>query len=397
MNRPAALFITPEAPYPAIGGGALRAASVFEYLAQRYEVDVIAFREPGAPEPAAAFPPGMARTISVVELSYNSRRLAAKIARNGSRLLRGVPPLLDRFSGQEAAVAGLLRGESYEVAVVEHFWLAPYLETIAPAARRTVLDLVDVESVLHERCSRVERWPAAIAHRVFYSAYRRLEREWFPRYSALLATSADDARTIRDISPQARVVVYPNTIPWVGQPSPPEVNAIAFSGNLEYHPNISAVRYFRSAIWPMLRERWPGLIWRLIGKNQHGVAPYVAGDSRIECSGPVADAIAELARARVVVVPVLAGSGTRVKILEAWAAGRAVVSTRLGAEGLPTCDGGNITLADGAREFADAVSALLESAERRKAIGDAGRRTYEREGTWQSAWAKLGVSGVCES
>jgi glycosyltransferase involved in cell wall biosynthesis len=192
------------------------------------------------------------------------------------------------------------------------------------------------------------------------------------------------------------VVVYPNTIPWIAQPSPPEENAIAFSGNLEYHPNVLAVRHFRYAIWPMLRERWPGLTWRLIGKNQHGVAKYVAGDPRIECSGPVADAIAELARARVVIVPVLAGSGTRVKILEAWAAGRAVVSTRLGAEGLPTRDGGNITLADGAREFADAVSALLESAERRKALGDAGRGTYETEGTWQSAWAKLGVSGVCE-
>ncbi len=390
------MFLTPEAPYPAIGGGALRAASLFEYLAQRYDVDVIAFREPGAPDPEAAFPPGMARTVSVVDLPYNSRHLPAKIARNGSRLLRGVPPLLDRFSGQEAAVAGFLGGKSYQAAVVEHFWLAPYLETIAPAARRTVLDLVDVESVLHERCSRVERWPAAIAHRVFHSACRGLEREWFPRYSALLATSVDDARTIREIAPQARVVVYPNTIPWIPQPSPPEENAIAFSGNLEYHPNVSAVRHFRSAIWPLLRERWPGLKWRLIGKNPQGVAKYVAGDPRIECSGPIVDAIEELARAQVVIVPVLAGSGTRLKIVEAWAAGRAVVSTRLGAEGLPTCDGGNIILADEAGEFARAVSALLECAERRNTIGVAGRRTYETEGTWQSAWAKLEASGVCE-
>jgi glycosyltransferase involved in cell wall biosynthesis len=396
MSKPAALFLTPETPYPAIGGGVLRAASVFEYLAQRYEVDVIVFCERGAPDPGAAFPPGMARSVSVVELPHNSRHSAAKITRNGLRLLRGVPPLLDRFSGHEAAVAGILRGHAYAVAVVEHFWLAPYLETIAPAARTTVLDLVDIESVLAERCSRVERWPVAIAHRVFHAAYRRLEHEWLPRYSALLAASADDARAIRDIAPQAHVAVYPNTIPYVGQPSPPEDHTIAFSGNLEYHPNISAVRHFRSAIWPTLHERWPGLTWRLIGKNPHGVAKSVAGDPHIECSGPVVDAIAELARARVVVVPVLAGSGTRVKILEAWAAGRAVVSTRLGAEGLPARDGANIVLADEAREFADAVTALLESPERRKAVGDAGRRTYETEGTWPSAWAKLELSGVCD-
>ncbi len=396
MSRPSALFFTPEAPYPAVGGGALRAASLFEYLAQIYDVDVIVFREPGAPDPAAAFPPGMPRAVNVVDLPANSRSLPAKIVRNGSRLLRGVPPLLDRFSGQEAAVAGFMRGKSYETAIVEHFWLAPYLPAIAPAARRTLLDMVDVESVLHERCGRVERWPAAMAHRLFHSGCRDLEREWFPRYSALLATSEDDSRTIREISPRTRVVVYPNTIPWVERPSLPEENVIAFSGNLEYHPNISAVRHFRSAIWPTLRERWPDLKWRLIGKNPHGVARHVAGDRRIECSGPVTDAITELARARVVVVPVLSGSGTRLKIVEAWAAGRAVVSTRLGAEGLPACDGGNIVLADGSREFADAVSALLESPERGKAIGDAGRRTYEAEGTWKSAWTKLKASGVCE-
>ena len=396
MSKPAVLFLSPEAPYPSVGGGVLRAASIFEYLVQRYEVDVVVFREPGAPDPSASFPAGRARAIKVVDLSHNSRHLAAKIARNGHRLLRGVPPLLDRFSGHEAAVASFIGGQRYDLAVVEHFWLAPYLAAIAPAARRTVLDLVDVESVLAERCSRVESWPVAAAHRVFRAAYRRLEREWLPRYSVLLAASDDDARAIRDIVPRAPVVVYPNTVPWVEQPSPPEDHAIAFSGNLEYHPNVSAVRHFRSAIWPILRRRWPDLTWRLIGKNQHGVAKLVAGDPRIECSGPVVDAVTELARARVVIVPVLAGSGTRIKIVEAWAAGRAVVSTRLGAEGLPARDGDNIVLADDAPEFADAVSALLESAERRKALGAAGRRTYEQQGTWPWAWAQLERSGICD-
>jgi glycosyltransferase involved in cell wall biosynthesis len=390
------LFLTPEAPYPAVGGGALRAASLFEYLAGRFDVDVVVFREPGAPDPAAAFPRGLARAVHVVNLPYNSRSFGAKIARNGIRLLRGAPPLVDRFSGQEGAVGGFLRGKSYGIAVVEHFWLAPYLDTIAPAARKTVLDLVDIDSTLHERSSRIEPWPAAMAHRVFHAACRDLERRWFPRYSALLATSEPDARAIREIAPGARVVVYPNTIPWVARPAPPEENAIAFSGNLEYHPNVSAVRYFRSEVWPALRETWPGLRWRLIGKNPHAVARYAAGDERIECSGPVADAVTELARARAVVVPVLAGSGTRLKIVEAWAAGRAVVSTPLGAEGLPARDGANILLAEEARAFSGAVSALLASPERARAIGDAGRRTYEDEGTWPSAWARLDASGVCE-
>src|SRR5260370_33902707 len=96
---------------------------------------------------------------------------------------------------------------------------------------------------------------------------------------------------------------------------------------MEYHPNRSAVRFFRREVWPHLRDEWPGLTWRLIGKNPEAVRQFTFGDPRIDVQGQVDDAIKELARARVAVVPLLAGSGTRLKILEAWAAGLPVVST----------------------------------------------------------------------
>ena len=134
---------------------------------------------------------------------------------------------------------------------------------------------------------------------------------------------------------------------------------VVFSGNLEYHPNISAVRFFRRRVWPRLRARWPKLRWRLVGKNPRGVAAFTAGDARIEVTGPVPDAVPEIARAKVAVVPLLAGSGTRLKILEAWAAGVAVVSTSVGAEGLDARDGEHLLLADDAASFADAVDRLL--------------------------------------
>ena len=110
---------------------------------------------------------------------------------------------------------------------------------------------------------------------------------------------------------------------------------------MEYHPNLTAVRFFRLEIWPRLRDRWPQLVWRLVGKNPKAVQRFTRGDPRIEVVGPVQDAVCELARSRVAVVPLLSGSGTRLKILEAWAAGLPVVSTTLGAEGLPVRDGEN--------------------------------------------------------
>ena len=168
-----------------------------------------------------------------------------------------------------------------------------------------------------------------------------------------------------------------------------EEHCIAFSGNLEYHPNVAAVRFFAADVWPQLRERDAELRWRLIGRNEQAVARWVAGDPRIETTGPVDDALAELARVRVVVVPLLAGSGTRVKILEAWAAGRAVVSTRVGAEGLPAVHRENLLLADSPTEILEAVLVLLEDEPLRRRLGEAGRRLVEEQFCWPAAWRGL--------
>jgi polysaccharide biosynthesis protein PslH len=184
-------------------------------------------------------------------------------------------------------------------------------------------------------------------------------------------------------------VVYPNALPMAPCLRPEKQDVVVFSGNLEYHPNIMAVRFFRREIWPLLRARWPDLVWRLVGKNAHAVRRFTEGDPRIQVTGPVADAIVELAPAKVAVAPLLAGSGTRLKILEAWAAGCAVVSTSLGAEGLDARDGEHLFLADDAAGFAGAVSKLLESAELRVRVAAAGRELYERCYTWQAAWARL--------
>ena len=185
------------------------------------------------------------------------------------------------------------------------------------------------------------------------------------------------------------MTVYPNALPLAPLPAGANEDAIVFSGNMEYHPNISAVRFFRREVWPLLRERWPGLVWRLIGKNPEAVRRFTSGDARIQAQGQVDDAIRELARAKVAVVPVLAGSGTRLKILEAWAAGVPVVSTTLGAEGLGARDGESLLLADSGPAFAEAVSRLLACTELRERVGAAGRRLLEKEFTWESAWRKL--------
>jgi glycosyltransferase involved in cell wall biosynthesis len=394
-----ALFISPEAPYPLAGGGAMRSASLLNFLARQYTVDLIVFREPHADDPRQHIPPGLARHLHVVDLPANSRHGLARAVRNAGRLARRVPPLMDRFAGFGERIAAATHGQHYELAVIEHFWCAPYWEQAAAVSDATLLNLHNIESILHERCAGDETGPQALAHRAFQTACRLLEEKWLPRFTYLLAASAEDSRRLRNISQASNVLIYPNSIPFVNlpfaQPHARKEHMIVFSGNLEYHPNISAVRYFHREIWPVLRLRWPGLIWRLVGKNPHAVAEIVDGDSRIELSGAVSDAIPELARAKVAIVPLRAGSGTRLKIIEAWAAGVPVVSTSLGAEGLAARDGEHLLLADGARGFEQAVSSLLASPALADRIGRAGRYLYECEFTWESAWKRLQLLDPC--
>jgi hypothetical protein len=388
-HRSRALVLAPETPYPLAGGGALRTASILHYLAAGRDVDLIVFREPGATHPALELPTGLVSRLVVLDLPANGRNFAVRAARNAARVARRVPPLIDRFSGFEEEIARAVEGRRYDVGVIEHFWCAPYLRQVSQVCAHTALNLHNVESVLHERCAQTEDPAQAFAHRVFAHASAALERRWLPHFNQVLAASENDAATVCAIAPSARVSVYPNAIPFTPLPRHGNDEAIVFSGNMEYHPNRSAVRFFRTGVWPQLRERWPGLVWRLAGKNAAAVQQFTVGDPRIEISGCVENAVVELARSRIAIVPLLAGSGTRLKILEAWAAGLPVVSTTIGAEGLPARDGEHLLIADGPAKFAEAVSRLLSCCKLSRTLGDAGRLLLEKEFTWESAWKNL--------
>jgi glycosyltransferase involved in cell wall biosynthesis len=342
---------------------------LLEYLRARYRVDVATF-----------------------ELRAHSKTAAARVWRNGVRLVRRHPPLFDRFKGYEAQIAAQMPAPRYAAAVVEHFWCASYAVLLRPRCQRLILDLHNVESALARSHSRAASWPHSWASASFATAYERLERRWLPRFDVILVASEEDRRRIS----HANVHVFPNALPEIACPglseSPPE--SIIFTGNLEYHPNVEAVRWFCARVWPELRERASGLEWRIAGVNPGAVRRLVDGDARIRLEGPVEDAVATLAQASIAVVPLRSGSGTRFKILEAWAAARPVVSTTIGAEGLGARDGEHLLIADTPATFAGAVLRLLGDNELRARLGRAGRAMYLERFTWAAAWRKLEQSGV---
>jgi glycosyltransferase involved in cell wall biosynthesis len=390
-SRPAALFLSAEAPYPMIGGGAIRSASLLEYLARKFAVHGIVFQQPGAPLLADALPPGLLDRVDVVDLPFHSTGPLPRALRNASRLARNRPPLLDRFSGFEPTIDKFVSGQQYELAVVEHFWTAPYADVLRPHTKRLWLDLHNVDSAWHDSMADSEQGLAGLAFRRFAHAVLEFERRWLPRFDDILTTSESDAALVRAIVPDTAVSVYPNALPYITPPPRAERLEVVFSGNLEYPPNIQAVRFFHRKVWPSLQSRWPQLRWKILGKNPGAFHRMASDDSHIELTGFVENAIAVLAQAQVAVVPVLAGSGTRIKILEAWAARTPVVSTRLGAEGLECRDREHLLLADDPESFTAAVSELLALPDDRARIGAAGRRLYEERYTWQAAWEALDV------
>jgi glycosyltransferase involved in cell wall biosynthesis len=388
-NKPRALFLAAEAPYPMVGGGPIRATSVLEYLARRFSVHGILFREPGAPDPAASIPAARLERADVIHLPVHSKGSLARVLRNASRLVRNRPPLIDRFSGFEAQIESLLGGQHYDVAFIEHFWCAPYIEQVRAVAKRVILDVYNVESAWHRSMAASESGALAWAHRRFAQASFESERHWLPRFDCVLTTSRNDATLLQTIAPDAKVAVYPNALPHTVPPPRSDRPEIIFSGNLEYAPNIQAVRFFHRDVWPALQSRWPGLKWKILSRNPGAVRDLPASDPQIEITGFVEDAVAVIAQSQVAVVPLFAGSGTRIKILEAWAAGTPVVSTTLGAEGLECRDREHLVLADDADRFTAAVSEMLALPVHRERIAAAGRRLYEERYTWETAWKAL--------
>ncbi len=381
-------MLSPEAPYPLHGGGAYRTASLLHYFARFAQVDLILLSEGGKP---AELPRGLVSSQKVIPLPVHSRNIVARYLRNARRAIRGRPPLLDRMGGLAHEIEQATAGRHYDLAIVEHFWCAPYIDQVAKVAARTILDLHNIESVLHDRCAAVTSGAVGAGHRRFAAAARRMEAALLPKYSLVMATSPNDLFAVRALAPAANAIVYPNALPAVEIPQIMERSRVVFPGNFEYHPNIDAVEFLVKQIWPEVHRRHPGLELRLVGRGDAFIRHLLPPDSNIHVTGPVEDAFHEISQAHLVVAPLRAGSGTRVKILEAWAAARPVVATPLAAEGLDAQDSGNLAFAVDAGGFHAAIDWLVADAPARRRLGMTGRRTFESRYCWDAVWRKLDI------
>jgi glycosyltransferase involved in cell wall biosynthesis len=224
-------------------------------------------------------------------------------------------------------------------------------------------------------------------------AIERTERRVCPRLSLNVMMSEVDAARLREIAPMARTFVAPNGVdlammrPLTHRPS--VKGRVAFLGPSYMLPNRDGVEFFLRQIWPIVRERRPDATFQIIGKVADDHRTAFESHPGVSCTGFVPDLRPFLAEAACCVVPLRIGGGTRLKILDAWAMGRPVVSTAVGCEGLKTEDGLNIVVRDTPDGFAAALLEVLGDQQSAERLGARGRQTAETHYSWDAIGASL--------
>ena len=371
--RPRAIYLLAHSPYPTVSGGARRAANIVTALEDSFDLTVLAASGGNAEVP------GWSQASS----RFNSRRRtrSSLILDLLEGIVRGQHVLLVRSvrAGLPAILESWLQDQRPELVVLGRPMLGPFMEVAHRAGAQVV---IDADESLPRVAWSMARSPHASRRIRLRSAVEaltilgRMEGSSYPRADQLWVSSGQELAWLARIVDRRRICVVPNAVEVPpAAPNVAEVNAVSFLGWYGYPPNEAAALELMRSIMPAIRVAGGPRSLVLIGAQPTPSMARVAADTgEVSLTGQVADVVPALRAAGILVVPVRAGGGTRVKILEAMAAGVPVVSTRLGIEGLGLNPGEHVLVAESPAEFAAQVVALAADYEYRERLV---RASYE--------------------
>jgi glycosyltransferase involved in cell wall biosynthesis len=359
---------------PVDTGGKIRSFNILKQLSLRHHVTLLSYYG-GGDDPAyerelrEQFPGALALHTGPLDRSKVSRLF--DFAR---RSLSPAPYAVSKFTSPlvRRQIMDWDRAAVFDIIVCD--FLAASLNFPRALRTPTVLFQHNVESMLWQRRADTESHPLKRLVTVREAQkMHRYERETVARFRHVIAVSDIDRQAMATMTDVRDIHVVPTGVdtrafrPAVRNDHPrPE---LLFLGSMDWEPNIDAVRHFCESIWPSVRARVPDARFRVVGRQPPSSIQRLSSDT-IEIVGRVPSVGEHLHRAAVFVVPLRIGGGTRLKIYEAMAAGKAVVSTTIGAEGLDVADGTNILLADDPDAFASSVVRLLQNPAERRALED---------------------------
>ncbi len=378
------LAVTPYFPSPNWGSGA-RSFYVLKALAKRYRISLVTQVSQEELETVVATSPLHEWLASMRLLSRSQPR--SRRQQQVLNFLRGRSTSISDHTlpGLQMIVDDCLAQGDYQAL---YFDCALSAHLSLPRHMPVIILQHNIEYELLQRTYRYEHnWLRKWYNWREYRLVRPFELRTCRRADVVLVTSERERLLLRELLPQKMIEVVPNGVDveyFRGTlPRQEARHRLVFTGSMDYYPNIDAVLFFARVCWPSIRERVPDAEWQIVGKNPPAAVWRLGGLPGVTVTGSVPDVRPYLQEATVTIVPLQIGSGTRLKILEALAMGKAVVSTSLGAEGLALVSGRHLWIEDEPEAFARRVVELFHDPEQRASLGSAGRSLVEEEYSWQ--------------
>ena len=388
------LMITNYLPYPETSGGRIRIYNLLRRVSRRHEVSLASLLE--SPEDVDGVSHLQQFCARVETANMDRRSRLAKAPGLLRYALEGKPPELRLLHSEELVgkIRQLVSMMDFDIVQIESV-MGLYLGALPTTKRyKSIVMFHNVTSQQFARISDVQQRGDRKLRAWINSVTMGL---WEPRYAAKFdrctTVSEMDRQLLMKANPRLQVDVIPNGVDiekYRPLPLPPE-NAspsLMFIGSMGYPPCVDAVLYFCNEILPLIRQATDAIELWVVGGDPGSEVLELDGSS-VHVTGRVEDVVPYYQQIRVCVVPLRAGGGTRLKILEAMALGRPVVSTTIGCEGLDVVDGEHLLIADTPEQFADKILRLLRDRQLHQHISANGRALVEAKYGWDKIAERL--------
>jgi glycosyltransferase involved in cell wall biosynthesis len=395
------LFLTQVLPYPLNAGPKVRAYHMLRHLASQHDVTLISFVRPDDSADAIAHLSGICRVVHTVPMQRSTWR---NLRAGGKGLLSGLPIVMvrDEIEEMQTLVRRLAASKNFDVVHADQLSMSAYGLLAAQAgAIPALLDEHNAIYLLAQRMIADERnWARRAVMAREAKAFVRYEARVCQTYNAVLTVTSEDRQHLLALYPpeqrmalRDKFTVVPISV------DPDEIRAIAHRpsaaptilhvGTMFWPPNVAGVLWFAREVLPLIHRRLPEARFIVVGKAPPPEVQALGSDPRIIITGYVAELEPYLAEGDAFVVPLHAGGGMRVKILDAWLWGLPIISTPIGAEGIELREGENIVLAEDAPSFADAVTRVLNDDKLNRQLRAAGRAWVEETYAWRAVYRRV--------
>ncbi len=360
------LIVANKMPYPAKDGGTIATLSLARSLRKcGCEVDLLAMNTPKHYCKVDDIPAEISSEINFQAVEVDTTIRPAKALKN--LLFSSLPYNAERFVNKdfEKKLSELLTENCYDVVQLEGLYLCPYIQAIRKISRAKIaLRAHNVEHEIWQRMVENEKsLPKRLYKGIIARRMRRFELSYINSYDYLVPITDRDA----DFFAQNGNAKPVHVVPLGLEPMSPlfsidnsnvDFPVFSFLGALDWQPNIEGVEWFVRNVWCEYRKRHSGAKFRVAGRNANKEFVIFLISSNVDYLGELENVVNYYASGAIFVVPLLSGSGMRVKVVEAMAAGKAVITTSVGTEGIATENGRNILIADDVSKFIECMEKI---------------------------------------